>query len=125
MEGDKVKLTKFLDTLGFSSRLRESLDEAEKQYRDDSSPFELKSCFAHLRSFLEVMHRESAMSVASAAGETVVDKWGSALAYLRQKANLLRNSMKHLFRRSTRSSVTLAFILWQLIKSTLGSSGMW
>jgi hypothetical protein len=85
VEGDKVKLTKFLDTLGFSPRLRESLDEAEKQYRDDSSPFELKSCFAHLRSFLEVMHRESAMSIASSAGETVVDKWGSALVYLRQK----------------------------------------
>jgi len=86
VEGDKVKLARFLDTLGFSSRLRESLDEAEKQYRDDSSPFELKSCFAHLRSFLEVMHRESAKSVASAAGETVVDKWGSALLYLRHKA---------------------------------------
>jgi len=86
VEGDKVKLAKFLDTLGFSPRLRESLDEAEKQYRDDSSPFELKNCFAHLRSFLEVMHRESAMSIASAAGETVVDRWGPALAYLRQKA---------------------------------------
>jgi hypothetical protein len=86
VEADKVRLTKFLETLGFSPRLRESLDEAEKQYRDDSSPFELKSCFAHLRSFLEVMHRESAMSIASAAGEVVVDKWGSALDYLRRKA---------------------------------------
>jgi hypothetical protein len=86
VEGDKVKLAKFLDTLGFGPRLRESLDEAEKQYRDDSSPFELKSCFAHLRSFLEVMHREAAMSIASAAGETVVDKWGPALNYLKRKA---------------------------------------
>jgi len=86
VEADKIKVVDFLNTLGFNSKLRESLEEAEKQYRDDSSPFELKSCFAHLRSFLEVMHRESAKAVATKAGETVTDKWGAALLYLRQKA---------------------------------------
>lgn len=85
VEGDKIKLIGFLEALGFTPNLRNALEEAEKEYRDDASSFELKSCLGHLRSFLEFVHRESAKSVAAAAGETVTDKWGDAILYLRQK----------------------------------------
>jgi hypothetical protein len=85
VEGDRVEVVAFLDTLGFSPILKEALEEAEKQYRDDATPFELKSCFSHLRSFLEIMHRDSANAIAQKAAESGGRKWGEWLAYLRDK----------------------------------------
>jgi hypothetical protein len=85
VEGDRVDVVAFLDTLGFSPILKEALEEGEKQYRDDATTFELKSCFGHLRSFLEIMHRDSAKAIASKAKESPGRKWGEWLAYLRDK----------------------------------------
>lgn len=86
IEGDKIKLVEFLYTLGFPATLNEGLEEAERQYRDDSTQFELKSCLGHLRSFLEFLHRETAKSIAANAGDTVADRWGEATNYLRRKS---------------------------------------
>jgi hypothetical protein len=85
VEADKVKVIAFLDTLGFRKELKEALEEAEKQYRDDATAFELKSCFGHLRSFLEILHRDSADAIAAPAAENGGKKWGEWIAYLRNK----------------------------------------
>jgi hypothetical protein len=81
-ESDRKQVTDFLDTLGFDPLLKQTLEQAEKEYRDATTPFELKNCLGHLRSFLEHLHRKSARSVATAKGETVNDAWGDATSYL-------------------------------------------
>lgn len=86
IEGDKVRVITFLDTLGFNPTLRRALEEAEKEYRDDATIFELKNCFSHLRSFLETLHGDSAKAIASAAGEGPGQKWGEWLVFLRRKS---------------------------------------
>jgi hypothetical protein len=75
-----------LDALGFNPVLKQAIEEAEKEYRDATNIFQLKNCLGHLRSFLEHLHRESAKAIAAAANETVVDRWGDATLYLRNKA---------------------------------------
>ena len=61
------------------------MNAAESDYKSTASAFELKNCLGHLRSFLEHPHRESVKSIAAAAGQTVVDRWGDATLYLRQQ----------------------------------------
>jgi hypothetical protein len=84
-EADRAQVVTFLEALGFNPVLKLALEEAEKEYRDASNVFQLKNCLGHLRSFLEHLHRESARAIASAVGETVVDRWGDATTYLRNK----------------------------------------
>lgn len=85
VEADKIKVIGYLDTLGFEPNLKLAIEEAEREYRDNSTVFELKNCFTHLRSFLERLHRDSAKAIATAHGESVVDKWGVATDYLCKK----------------------------------------
>jgi hypothetical protein len=85
---DKGTVRTFLEKLGFTQLLIQSLEEAERQYRMAASPFDLKSSMGHLRSFLEHLHREACQSIAAAASETVGDRWGPATNYLRQKGFL-------------------------------------
>jgi hypothetical protein len=85
VESDKAKVEGFLSTLGFSNDMTNALNAAENDYRSTTSPFELKSCLGHMRSFLEHLHREAAKSVAAATGKTVVDRWGDATVFLRQQ----------------------------------------
>jgi hypothetical protein len=84
VESDKAKIEGFLTKIGFSNQMIGALNAAEDDYRSTINPFELKSCLGHLRSFLEHLHREAAKSIAAAAGDTVVDRWGDATVYLRQ-----------------------------------------
>lgn len=84
-EADKAQVVTFLDALGFKPVLKQAIEEAEKEYRDATNVFHLKNCLGHLRSFLEHLHRESAKAIAAAANETVVDRWGDATLYLRNK----------------------------------------
>jgi hypothetical protein len=85
VESDKVKVEGFLVKLGFSSEMVKSLNAAESDYKSTATPFELKNCLSHLRSFLEHLHRETVKAIAAAAGQTVVDKWGDATLYLRKQ----------------------------------------
>jgi hypothetical protein len=86
IESDKLKVESFLANLGFHDDMVKALNAAEKDYKSTASAFELKNCLGHLRSFLEHLHRESAKSIAAAAGHTIVDRWGDATLYLRQQA---------------------------------------
>jgi len=85
---DKTTVRTSLEKLGFTQLLIQSLDEAERSYRTAATGFELKGCLGHLRSFLEHLHREASQSIAAAASETVVDRWGPATNSLRQKGFL-------------------------------------
>lgn len=86
LENDRVLVVGYLERLGFSPDMVEALNAAERYYKITATPFELKSCFSHLRSFLEHLHRESAKAVAALAGEIIPkDTWGCATVYLRQK----------------------------------------
>lgn len=85
IEGDKKKLRDSLASLGFDLVLIQTLRKAEDLYKPTSDGFDLKSCIGHLRSFLEILHRDSAAAVAAQANETGGSKWGEWILYLRQK----------------------------------------
>jgi hypothetical protein len=80
---DKNAVRSFLEKLGFTSLLIQSLEEAEKLYRTSATPFELKSGMGHLRSFLEELHLQACVLVHKKKGGTLPSKWGEALSYLR------------------------------------------
>jgi hypothetical protein len=80
---DKSKVRTFLEKLGFTKLLIDSLDEAERLYRASTSPFDLKSSMGHLRSFLEQLHLEACAAVHRKFGGSLPSKWGEALRYLR------------------------------------------
>lgn len=80
---DKSKVQSFLEKLGFSQLLIESLNEAERLYREAVTPFELKSSMAHLRSFLENLHIQAGTALQKKLGGTVPAKWGDSTQYLR------------------------------------------
>jgi hypothetical protein len=85
IENDRVQVEGFLSKLGFSNTMIEALNAADSDYKSNATPFELKNCLGHLRSFLEHLHREAVKSIAQAAGDTVKDRWGEAILYLRQQ----------------------------------------
>jgi hypothetical protein len=80
---DKGRVRTFLEKLGFTQLLSESLEEAERLYRATASPFELKSCMVHLRSFLEGLHLGACAKAHKKFGGVLPTKWGEALKYLR------------------------------------------
>ncbi len=80
---DKGKVRTFLEKLGFSQLLIESLDEAERLYRTAATPFELKSSMAHLRSFLENLHVQACTALHKNLGGVLPSKWGDSTQYLR------------------------------------------
>jgi hypothetical protein len=79
---DKETVRTFLEKLGFGQLLVQSLEEAEKLYRGSATPFELKSCLGHLRSFLEELHLQACAAAQRKFGGSVPTKWGEALRYL-------------------------------------------
>jgi hypothetical protein len=85
IESDTLKVEGFLVKLGFSADMVKALNAAESDYKSTASAFGLKNCLGHLRSFLEHLHRQSVKSIAAATGQTIVDRWGEATAYLRQQ----------------------------------------
>lgn len=79
---DKERVSGFLAKLGFSPILIQSLDEADRLYRTASTPFELKSCLGHMRSFIEKLHLEAAQRAYKIFAGTQPTKWGEAIKYL-------------------------------------------
>ncbi len=80
---DKTTVRTFLEKLGFTQLLIQSLEEAERLYRTAASPFELKSSMGHLRSFLEQLHLQACALAHGKFGGSRASKWGEANQYLR------------------------------------------
>jgi hypothetical protein len=85
---DKNAVENYLQTLGFSSTLSQSLNEADRLYQGTSTPFDLKSSMGHLRSFLENLHAEALPAVETKVGVPAPQKWGEGLTYLRENGVL-------------------------------------
>jgi hypothetical protein len=84
IEDDRRKVIGFIESLGFTPTLTQSLNEAEKNYRANATGFELKDCMSHLRSFVEQLHIDACEPVADSIGEpNPPKKWGKAIAFLR------------------------------------------
>lgn len=84
VEDDRLKVLGFIERLGFNPTLSASLNEAEKNYRSGATPFELKDCMSHLRSFMENLHIEVTQSVAAGVNDpSPPNRWGKVIAYLR------------------------------------------
>lgn len=81
---DKQTVESYLQRLGFSQTLRDSLNEAEQLYRARGDGFSLKSCMGHLRSFLENLHKEKMQLLHAKYGGTPPSGWGDGLTYLRK-----------------------------------------
>jgi len=58
---------------------------AESDYKATATPFELKNCLGHLRSFLEHVHLEAGRSIAKAAALNSPTDWDTATAFLRKQ----------------------------------------
>ena len=83
VENDKSKVEEFLSRLGFSTDLMRALNEAEKNFRDSASPFELKNCLTHFRGFVEHLHLEAAQHIAKTIPGSTHD-WDTATSFLRK-----------------------------------------
>jgi hypothetical protein len=81
---DKCTVSTLLEKLGFTPLLIQSLDEAERLYRENATPFDLKSSLGHLRSFLEQLHVQACTAVHSRFSGPPPAKWGEALRYLQE-----------------------------------------
>lgn len=81
---DKIEVESYLVRFGFSKPLIDSLNEADRLYREQTSQFELKSSMGHLRSFMENLHSEAFPAI-SAQGITAPSPgWGPGLTFLRK-----------------------------------------
>ena len=85
---DKAKVEDYLKRLGFSGPLLQTLSVAEQDFRASATPFELKNCLAHLRSFLEGLHEQACKPIAAQAGTTAPRKWAKSTQALRDEGIL-------------------------------------
>jgi hypothetical protein len=83
VENDKSKVEEFLTRLGFSPDMMRALNEAEKDFRDSASPFELKNCLTHMRGFIEHLHLEAAQHIAKTTLGSAHD-WDTSTSFLRK-----------------------------------------
>jgi hypothetical protein len=89
IENDRVKIEGYLAKLGFNPLLRQALEQAEKEFREDASGFELKTCLGHLRSFLEQLHAQACAAIAAGTTPaTEYNKWGLTVMFLRKNGYL-------------------------------------
>ncbi len=96
VESDKTQVVSYLERLGFTDDMRQSMNVAEQNYRSESDGFELKTCLGHLRSFLEQLHIQACIPVAASISDPrLPQKWGTATAYLR--ANGILSQMEEAF----------------------------
>lgn len=81
---DKTAVEGYLKNLGFSGPLLEALNAAEQDFRESATPFELKNCLGHLRSFLEELHEQASKPFATKVGVDAPKKWGESTDILRK-----------------------------------------
>jgi len=80
---DRARVEGFLKSLGFSGPLLGALNAAEQDFRGTATPFELKNCLGHLRSFLEGLHEQACRPAAAKAGTSPPKKWSKSTEMLR------------------------------------------
>jgi len=85
---DKTRVDGYLKSLGFTGQLLEALNAAERDFRGSATPFELKNCLGHLRSFLEGLHEQACKPVAVKNGTIAPKKWGKSTEMLRNNTLL-------------------------------------
>jgi hypothetical protein len=78
---DKATVQTYLSTLGFSTTLSRSLEEAEHLYQAGGNEFDLKASMGHLRSFLEGLHSEAFPTLHARFGGELPTRWGEGLKY--------------------------------------------
>jgi hypothetical protein len=81
---DKIAVEQYIQQYGFPHTLVQALNEAERLYRDGTTPFDFKGSMANLRSFLENVHAEAMPALHAKFGGQLPQKWGEGLAYLLQ-----------------------------------------
>lgn len=81
---DKGAVASYLERLGFSSKLIESLDHADR-LQLSPSPFDLKSSMGHLRSFVENLHLQACERIVTQDSSASHRKWGETVTLLRQR----------------------------------------
>ncbi|MGA2482523.1 MAG: hypothetical protein ABSF92_05350 [Candidatus Acidiferrales bacterium] len=79
---DKTTVETYLHQFGFSPSLIETLNEAERLYHSQGTPFDSKSSLGHLRSFLENVQKEAMPAIHAKYGGDLRPDWGGGLAYL-------------------------------------------
>jgi len=79
---DKVAVESYLHRFGFSASLVETLNEVERLYHIQVSPFDSKNALGHLRSFLENVQKEAMPRIHEKCGDELRTDWGGGLAYL-------------------------------------------
>jgi hypothetical protein len=79
---DKAAVESYLHRFGFSASLIETLNEVERLYHLQGSPFDSKNALGHLRSFLENVQKEAMPRIHEKYGEQLRTDWGGGLAYL-------------------------------------------
>jgi hypothetical protein len=83
IEGDKIKVLSFLDSLGFNPLLIASLNRAEERYHNSSDVFDMKDCLGNIRTFYEHLNRDAGQALAKNMGTTVVDEWDPTLTFFK------------------------------------------
>jgi hypothetical protein len=68
----------------------QALNAAERDYRASATPFELKSCQSHLRSFLEGLHEQVCQAIPHESETMLGKNWGKSTAFLRESGLLSR-----------------------------------
>ena len=87
---DKIRVSDYLDRLGFPEDLAVSLNEAESLYQEAASGFDFKSSMGHLRAFLENLHLEVCRKVHQLSGGDLPDRWGGTLEFLQNHGLLTK-----------------------------------
>ena len=80
---DKTRVESYLSNLGFNPPLLSTLNAAEQDFRASATPFELKNCLGHLRSFLEGLHEQACIPLAAKTGTSAPTQWGKTTSMLR------------------------------------------
>jgi hypothetical protein len=81
---DKNAVGDYLHQLSFSASLLPTLDEAERLYHSQGTPYDSKHSLGLLRSFLENVQKEAMPLIHSKYGGDLKLDWGGGLAYLAQ-----------------------------------------
>lgn len=88
INSDRTRVESYLSTLGFNQPLLSTLNAAEQDFRASATPFELKNCLGHLRSFLEGLHEQACIPLAAKTGTSAPTQWGKTTAMLRSNGVL-------------------------------------
>ncbi len=85
---DKTAVETYLHQFGFTASLVDTLNEADRLYHLQGSPFDSKSTLGHLRSFLENVQKEAMPRIHAKYGGGLCLDWGGGLAYLAKNSIL-------------------------------------